>query len=308
MIDYIDFLENRGFDCVPSGKNNIFISCPFHMEEEGSCGINLNTGGFHCFGCNESGSFAELIAHIDGIDVESARLLLDDDLDIINISEMIMKQLNNTEESSFKRFIHKSSFFRKFGPLTDKFVKYVESRKLNIDICNMFDIRAGMSGKWNDRIIIPFKNGDGKIVGFMGRAIYKNAFLPKRTFIAYEGALKDILYGLYENTLLIKQTKTILLVEGPIDAIYLSMLGFPAVARLGCNCLCDVQVSLLIKYADRVILSYDGDSSGIEGMQDTYDQLNKYLSVISVFLPQGKDPNTLSFKEINKLYCKKIFK
>lgn len=39
-----------------SKNNNIVVICPFHDDTNPSLAIDLGTGNFYCFGCNQGGS------------------------------------------------------------------------------------------------------------------------------------------------------------------------------------------------------------------------------------------------------------
>lgn len=41
------------------------ICCPYHIEKTPSCSINMDTGYFHCFSCQEQGSLERLISKIE---------------------------------------------------------------------------------------------------------------------------------------------------------------------------------------------------------------------------------------------------
>jgi len=302
MIDYVEHLENRGFDCRPSGEHNVFISCPFHEEGAGSCSVNIKTGGFHCFGCDESGSFAKLIAEIEGIDIGIARLLLNDEVDIEGIVAGINNDLFEDESKSKRRYISEKSFHFKFPALTGDFLDYIKNRGISDKVCDMFDLRCGVSGKWSGRVVMPLKNIDGRIIGFTGRAIYRNPHLKARTHIAYPKAICDMLFGLYECKDLIKKTRSLILVEGPVDSVYLITHNLPAVARLGKNLLSAEQVKLLLEHVDRVVLAYDGDKNGLIALEAEYERLSTVIPVIPVRLPKSKDPNDLTSREIRNLF------
>jgi DNA-binding MarR family transcriptional regulator len=57
-----------GQSVIEHSKGQLMICCPFHKERTPSCSVNPQwSGGFHCFGCHEHGSFTKLIARIKGI-------------------------------------------------------------------------------------------------------------------------------------------------------------------------------------------------------------------------------------------------
>ena len=57
-LDFKDFYFNEIGDSklLSSDKKNVSVKCVFHSDKNPSLSINLETGDFHCFGCNEKGS------------------------------------------------------------------------------------------------------------------------------------------------------------------------------------------------------------------------------------------------------------
>ena len=52
-------------DMKQSG-HNIQVCCPYHNERRPSAGIDMNTGNFHCFACQEVRMLEEVISHCFG--------------------------------------------------------------------------------------------------------------------------------------------------------------------------------------------------------------------------------------------------
>ena len=66
----------------PNGKGWILAACPFHADSDPSLAVNLQNGGFRCFGCGEKGdliSFHAKLNHLafrDAINDLARRYLL----------------------------------------------------------------------------------------------------------------------------------------------------------------------------------------------------------------------------------------
>lgn len=299
-MNYLEFLEQRGLDITPYGKN-VFIPCPFHGETQGSCSVSLKTGGFNCFGCNTSGSFAELIAELDGISIGDAQLLVDSEFSVESTLNVIVDILDGKSEQVVKRFITEESYKTKFPEITGKVYDYTIKRRI-ADSIDFYGLRMGVDGPWRDRLIIPLRDYEGRLIGFAGRSIRDNVFLKVRTYIAYDGAVNDTLFGIYENRKKIKELRKMVLTEGQIDAIFLSMHNIPSVARLGKNKLSPKQTDLIINCCDTLVLSYDGDKPGIDATDKEYENMKDYVTVLQVDLPKDKDPNNLTDCEVEKIY------
>ncbi len=52
------------------------LLCPFHEESTPSFGINLTSGMWHCFGCNQSGNLEKFVMRMGNLDILHAKLLI----------------------------------------------------------------------------------------------------------------------------------------------------------------------------------------------------------------------------------------
>ena len=104
------------------------------------------------------------------------------------------------------------------------------------------------------------------------------------------------LYGLYEARQAIRTADKVLVVEGYMDVVALAQMGVCyAVATLGTACT-PAHVQKLVKQADRVIFSFDGDGAG---RRAAWRALENSLALTSddkvfsfLFLPEAHDPDT----------------
>lgn len=61
---YIEDYKIRG--------NELICLCPFHEEDTPSFNANLETGVYHCFGCDTKGNIITFVAEIEHISREEA--------------------------------------------------------------------------------------------------------------------------------------------------------------------------------------------------------------------------------------------
>jgi DNA primase len=98
---------------------------------------------------------------------------------------------------------------------------------------------------------------------------------------------------------LAKKTKepNIILVEGNIDVVTLHQYGFDnAVASLGTS-LTEEQVTLLSRYTEQVVLTYDGDEAGQRAAQRAIPMLEKAGIQVKVLqMKDAKDPDEFLHK------------
>lgn len=53
-------------------RNELICICPFHDENTASFNANLETGQYHCFGCDAKGNIITFVAEIEHISRKEA--------------------------------------------------------------------------------------------------------------------------------------------------------------------------------------------------------------------------------------------
>jgi len=150
--------------------------------------------------------------------------------------------------------------------------------------------------RFRDRIMFPIRNPKGQVIGFGGRILDQGE--PKylnspETPLFSKG---NTLYGLFEARQAIRAQEYVLVCEGYMDVVALAQLGFPnAVATLGTACTAN-HVRMLLRQADRVVFSFDGDSAGQRAAQRALEACLPLMSddkeIRFLFLPAEHDPDS----------------
>jgi DNA primase len=170
--------------------------------------------------------------------------------------------------------------------------------------------------RFRHRLMIPIRDSRGSTVGFGARGLDKDA-VPKY-LNSPQGPLFDksrLLFGLDMARRAIRETETVIVVEGYMDVMQAHQAGFSnVVAQMG-TALTEEQLRQLDRYATRLILALDPDAAGINatmrglnvaqqtldaertvtfdprGMMRYTGMLNMDIRVIR--LPEGQDPDDL---------------
>jgi len=189
MIDYRGELEKRGLDTHQTGDNYIMMLCPFHDETNPSFSVSTEDGTFRCFGCEERGTFADLIAELDDVSVGEAIRQIKSDTKISDLLSVIEKGLEPEDEviSYFNERSFHSVFPPVWGTLGEDYLltsqdaqvdmTLAKPRGLTREIVERFDGRWGERGKYAGRVIFPIRMPSGKILSYVGRTIYRKAHL-----------------------------------------------------------------------------------------------------------------------------------
>ena len=63
-LNIIKLLNKLNIKNITTLDANIMFSCPFHKDDNPSCGVLKATGQYHCFSCGASGSIVSFVALI----------------------------------------------------------------------------------------------------------------------------------------------------------------------------------------------------------------------------------------------------
>ncbi len=148
------------------------------------------------------------------------------------------------------------------------------------------------------RLIFPIINAFDEVVGFGGRVLQKTDFAKYKN--TKETMLFDKSKTLYNINLLKKLKREqsineVIIVEGYMDTISLYQAGFKnVVASMGTS-LTKEQARLVKRYAENVLISYDGDfagqKAGLRGLE-ILDGVGLQVKVVP--MPEGLDPDDVA--------------
>ena len=153
--------------------------------------------------------------------------------------------------------------------------------------------------RFRDRIMFPIHDARGRVVAFGGRAMssevaakYLNS---PETPLFHKGGL---LFNHHNARKAAHDTGQVIVVEGYVDVIAMTLAGFPqVVAPLG-TALTEDQLGLLWRMADEPVICLDGDKAGRKAASRAIDlampMLEPGKSLAFALLPEGQDPDDLA--------------
>lgn len=316
---------------------DFWACCPFHQEKSPSFHVLDNKGLFKCFGCGEKGDVFTLAMKLEGLSFPEAVekfaevagvALPKDDYEDRGENDR-RKRLYAVTAAAAKLFI---AALRSSGGADAR--KYLQGRGLGPDECDRFGIglapdewtwaidklraegftqeeivvagvaREGEDGKraidtFRGRITFEITDTTGKVIGFGGRALAKDA---KAKYInSPETPLYSksrVLYRLKQARELLAKTRAPGLVvgEGYLDVIAFERAGVAAVAPCG-TALTDEQLQLLWRAGGEPTLCFDGDSAGARAAERALDLALPHLApgrtLRIAYAPAGKDPDDI---------------
>lgn len=156
---------------------------------------------------------------------------------------------------------------------------------------------------FRDRLMFPIRDAGDTVVAFVGRDLSGNPNLPRyrntKTTPIYQKS--EHLYGLREAGW-IRETQTVLLVEGPADAVALARLPAVQARRWAAVSPCGTSVTAgqigLLAAATRpgtaVAVCFDPDAAGERAAVRAYQLLDGWPGPVdAIALPPGTDPAAL---------------
>ncbi|UDG83139.1 DNA primase [Candidatus Vallotia lariciata] len=173
------------------------------------------------------------------------------------------------------------------------------------------ETQARRYDRFRKRIMFPIRNMSGHVVGF-GARVLNDCGRPKylnspETPLFNKGTE---LYGLFEARSAIREKGFVLVVEGYMDVVMLTQLGFPnTVATLGTTCT-PVHIKKLIRQTDTVIFGFDGDAAGRRAARRALDTCLPHAAdnraIRFLFLPAEHDPDSYIQKYGARVFADQI--
>lgn len=324
--DIVDVISDY-LDLKQRGRNYVAV-CPFHDDHSPSLVVSRERQMFTCFTCKTSGNVFSFVMKYENVSFPEAVQIVAKKIgytlkgDFSNFQESKYKKEYEIMDFVTKYYTNNINTTSGINAL-----KYLENRGITKDIIKEFniglalDIRddlynillkknyslqdlsdLGLVNKINlnvydtfiNRIMIPIENLQGNVVGFTGRiyngeedtAKYLNT---KETKIFKKGS---ILFNYHNARNAIRETKTVVVVEGNMDAITLSAKGIKNVVALMGVAMSQVQIDTLKKLNVPIILMLDNDAAGLDATLKNGELLRKAgVDTRVVRLSGAKDPD-----------------
>ena len=301
--------------------------CPFHNEKSPSFKVDSEKGFFKCFGCDAKGNAVTFVMRQLGFSYHDAVLFIaerfginieydgEDSVkskDIITMHNEILiiarKLLYSNEGAKAREYI----FGRDFNDddLNQFNIGYLHNNVNYSNIIKQFPkevlYESGFFKESNygapfsrffNRLVLPIKNITGSIAAFAGRSM--DGSNPKYLNSADSSVFHkgETLFNIDKAKDAMNINKKAIIVEGYFDAIRLYKNGFKnAVAPMG-TALTVKQINLLKRYAEEIILIFDGDEAGQKAAGRSLDRfIEANIMPKVVFLPNDEDPDSFLLK------------
>jgi len=308
---------------------NMFGLCPFHGEKTASFSVAPDKGIYYCFGCHKGGGVINFQMEVDGLSYPDAVRVLAKQVGMTVPEDEQYQSRYRQQERLWALHKEAARFFHAqlYAPVGAEALKYALGRGMSKSILTTFGVgyapdswdsmvkamrakgyteqelkdsglvtvsqkTGGLLDRFRDRLMFPIIDVRGNVIGFGGRTLKNDKDTAK-----YLNSPETIIFNKRKNLFglnLAKKTKQgyLILVEGNIDVVALHQYGFDnAVASLGTS-LTEEQAALMTRYAEQIVLIYDGDAAGQNATQRAIPILEKAgLQVKVLQLKDAKDPD-----------------
>ncbi|MDP2752282.1 MAG: DNA primase [Rhodocyclaceae bacterium] len=327
-IDIVEVVERH----VPLRKAGINYSacCPFHSEKTPSFTVSHSKQFYHCFGCGAHGSAIGFLMQYVGIGFIDAveELAHSIGLSVPQVSERLhaerAKKAPLTDIMALA-----AQFYKNQLKISPKAIEYLKGRGLTGEIAAKFglgyapDAWQGLQNafpgyeketaltecglvicndqgrrydRFRDRIMFPILDQRSNVIGFGGRILDQGEpkYLNSPETPLFEKGRE--LYGLTQARSSIRETDTVIVVEGYMDVVALAQHGISnAVATLG-TATTPTHLQKLLRQAGKVVFCFDGDAAGRKAAWRAADmsleQVADDKSIGFIFLPTEHDPDS----------------
>jgi len=329
-VDVVEVIDR--FVPLKKAGQNYQACCPFHKEKSPSFSVSPTKQFYHCFGCGAHGSAITFLMEYGGKSFPDAVEELAQNVGLTvprDNSRPADPQAGGlfdvmlTAAGFYKQQLKHSpiaiDYFKKRGvsgevarrfhlgwapagwqPLAEAFDDYADNQLL--ETAGL--VTTGDAGKrydrFRERVMFPILNQQGAVIAFGGRILGSkdDGHGPKylnspETPIFSKGRE---LYGLFQAQGAIRKVNRVLVVEGYMDVVALAQYGVEyVVATLG-TATTEAHVQRLMRLADEVVFSFDGDSAGQRAawraLENALPALRDGKQIRFLFLPEEHDPDS----------------
>ena len=326
-VDIVDVIE-RYLPLKKAGAN-YQACCPFHSEKTPSFSVSPSKQFYHCFGCGAHGSAIGFVMQYAGLGFIDAVEELAHSAGM-QVPRVVTQNIQEQKKKAplTELMARAMTFYREQLKASPKAVDYLKGRGLTGEIAARFGlgyspdewqglervfpdykdpalVECGLIieneqgrryDRFRDRIMFPILDQRGNVIGFGGRVIGDGEpkYLNSPETPLFEKGRE--LYGLPQARQAIRDTDTVIVVEGYMDVVALAQHGIGnAVATLG-TATTPNHVHKLLRQAAKVVFCFDGDRAGRKAawraLEASLEQLADDKMVGFLFLPPEHDPDS----------------
>lgn len=328
-INARDLLESVGISNISESSGEISFSCPSDAHQFGdhspSARMNSRTSAFLCHSCGIRGNAITFLSWHKSLPETVARRLLEErygggriSAEVGGLEQEVLRIMNPVEQIEKARIPPVESWLETFrvnwgGTSYSNQSKpsvYMENeRGFTPDILRKCEIGYD---DISERITIPIRDHEGRLVGFKGRAWRENT-IPRYMILGDYGNQKrygfqpyqksKYVFGLdswIKNHEILEYGSRMILCEGELNVIAMDQHGFYDAVGISGSEFSQTQCDLIKSYCSNAILFLDNDKAGEKGTKKVIEMLSSYM-LIKVVQNAAGDAAELDTKTVRDL-------
>ncbi|HEY2586617.1 MAG TPA: DNA primase [Tepidisphaeraceae bacterium] len=313
------------------GKDYIGL-CPFHQEKTPSFHVSPTKRMFYCYGCKAGGNAIDFVIKRDRIEFIDALRLLGEQAGLELPRFGVSKQKASEKQVLLEMQSAACAFFEKLLAHPEQGAaarEYLEKRQINTESIQRFQIGyaadawdgllrgpvgrkfqpqqlamgglakprergGGFYDTFRNRLMFPIRDENGRVIAFGGR-IMPGSQDPAKYLNSPETPLfskSRCVFGLDLARQKMVETRTAVVVEGYTDVIVAHQFGVSNVVSPLGTALTEQHVTMLRRFADRVVLLFDPDTAGDLAVDRAVGLfLTQPIEIAIASIPDGVDPD-----------------
>ncbi|AZO76290.1 MULTISPECIES: DNA primase [unclassified Bosea (in: a-proteobacteria)] len=310
---------------------------PFNAEKTPSFFVNDQKGSFFDFSSGKNGDIFKFVMETEGLSFPEAVEKLASEAGVVLPKVSVEAQVQEEKRKGLHEVVELAARFFEAELQSERgglARRYLSGRGLEAQARQLFrmgyappdrfSLRDHLAGKgvgadammetgllvhgeeiavpydrFRDRVMFPIHDARGRVVAFGGRAM--SADVPAKYLNSPETPLfhkGGLLFNHHNARKAAHDTGQVIVVEGYVDVIAMTLAGFPqVVAPLG-TALTEDQLGLLWRMAEEPVICLDGDKAGRKAAGRAIDlalpMLEPGKSLSFALLPEGQDPDDLA--------------
>lgn len=327
-LDFEAVLHHYKVDVKRKGEQHHgFCPLPNHkgVRNSPSFSANLKRGIFKCFGCGAQGNILEFAALMENVDLEDGAAFRKVAAELRKRfcpeSPSVTKEDRKPTEKKEADAAAAQDLPVIVNPPLDFSLKdldynhpYLQARGFTRDTVDEFGLGFCSRGSLKDRVVIPLRDHERKLVGYAGRVVddatiskdnprYRLPSKRKRggTIIEFRKTL-----FLYNGCYVQAPADDLIVTEGFASVWWLHQSGYPhSVAAMGSDC-SERQAELIValtKPTGRVWILPDGDDAGRRFAQSVLLQVSPHRFTRWVKITEGSQPTDLSPEQLKSCFA-----
>ena len=337
VLSVSDIIEVIGQSVALKRRGKDYVGlCPFHQEKSPSFHVSPSKQFFHCYGCKAAGDVFTFIMKRDRVEFIDALKFLGQRAGLEMPKFGMSKEKSSEKQQLLDIHSAACSYFQQqlqHSEIGAQARKYLDERGFTADSITRFQIGVapaswdsllstlgrkyppqllaiagvvkprtngeGFYDTFRNRLMFPIRDESGRVIAFGGR-VMPGSDDPAKYLNSPETPLfskSRCIFGLDLARQRIVETRTVAVVEGYTDVVMAHQYGASNVVSILGTALTEPHLTILRRFADRVVLLFDADAAGDNAVTRAVElYLSQPVEIAVASIPEDLDPDEYLLK------------